>query len=175
MARKKSDLEPTDLVRTPQDVRGEMVRRWKSETGPALEEIRRLVQVSGLSQREVEERAGFSKGYLSQLLARNLDLKVWHVLAVLDALKHSPGGFFAQVYPARRFPALERFQESSRPLSQGMDEVLGRLYEYGVESLNELRGRLTRCERAVTKLEDLGFLEDPRARDPRAGSGEDGS
>ncbi len=164
MAQKKSDLG-----------RGEVIRRWKSETTPALEEIRRLVQASGLSQREVEERAGFSKGYLSQLLARNLDLKVWHVLAILDALKHSPGEFFGQVYPASRLPALERFQETSRPLSQEMDEVLGRLYQYGVESLNELRGRLTRCERAVTKLEDLGFLENPQFGDPRAGSGEDGS
>ncbi len=163
MVRKKSDLG-----------RDEVVRRWKSETGPALEEIRRLVQASGLSQREVEERAGFSKGYLSQLLARNLDLKVWHVLALLDALEHSPGEFFGRVYPATRFPALERFQESSRPLSREMDEVLGRLYRFGVESLDEFRGRLTRCERAVTQLEDRGFFEG-RSGDPRAGSGEDGS
>ena len=95
---------------------------------------------------------------------------MWHVLAILDALEHSPGEFFSQVYPRTRFPALERFQQSSRPLSREMDEILGRLYEYGVESLNELRGRLTRCERAVDKLEDMGLFEDPRY-----GSGEDGS
>ena len=167
MAHEKSENAKPDLREVPQEIRAEVARRWKMQTRPALEEIRRLVQASGLSQREVEERAGFSKGYLSQLLARNLDLKVWHVLAVLDALKHSPGEFFAQVYPTSRFPALERFRETSRPLSQEMDEVLGRLYQYGVESLNELRGRLTQCER---KIEDLGTLEDRRF-----GSGEEGS
>lgn len=150
-----------DPEREPRDSRDDVVARWKSATGPALEEIRRLVRSSRLSQRQVEARAGFSKGYLSQLFARNLDLKVWHVLAVLDVLEVNPGEFFFKVYPATRYRALESFRRSSQPLSPDMDEVLGRLYKHGVESLNEIRDRLNRCERAVSTLEEKGYLDRP--------------
>ena len=148
-------------VKKKRGPRREAVERWTTETAPALEEIRRLVQASEISQRKVEQRAGFSRGYLSQLLARNLDLKMWHVLAILDALGHNPGEFFSRLYPGTRFPALERFQRTSKPLSEEMDETLGRLYKFGVESLNELRDRLSRCERAVSKLEAMGLLDEP--------------
>ena len=156
MSDKNHDDHP-DPERQPQDpeddARDEVVARWKLATVQTLEEIRRLVRRSGLSQRKVEERAGFSKGYLSQLLARNLDLKMWHVLAILDALELNPGLFFLRVYPATRFRALESFQRASKPLSQELDEVLVRLYSYGAESLDEFRQRLGRCEQ---KLEEMG-------------------
>lgn len=159
MSQRKSDSETirpqedTPQEDTPRDDRDGVVARWRLETGSALEEIRRLIKSSDLSQRKVEARAGFSKGYLSQLLARNLDLKVWHVLAILDALGFDPGEFFGRVYPRKRFRALDRFRRSSQPVTEEMDEVLVRLYGYGVESLNDLRGRLERCESAISKLE----------------------
>ena len=157
--------EKNEIADGPKKKRGprrDVVERWTLETRPALEEIRRLVQAAGISQRKVEKRAGFSKGYLSQLLVRNLDLKMWHVLAILDALEHNPAEFFSQLYPGTRFPALERFQSTSKPLSEEMSELLGRLYKHGVASLTELRDRLARCERAVSKLEDMGLLDEPR-------------
>lgn len=143
---------------------------WKAETGRVLEEIRRLIRESDLSQRKVEERAGFSKGYLSQLLARNLDLKVWHVLAILDVLGRAPGELFEAVFPRTRLAALEQFRRSSQPLGHETDEVLSRLYRYGVESLDELRGRLERCEEAIDDLERRGLVE-PRRRSGGEGSG----
>lgn len=145
-----------------QALRDEIATGWKLATGPALEEIRRLVRKSELSQRKVEERVGFSKGYLSQLLARNLDLKLWHVLAILDALGLDLGEFFHRVYPATRFPALERFQRTSKPLSPELEEALSKLYKYGVESLDELRSRVGRCEQAVAKLEEMGYFDGRR-------------
>lgn len=162
MSDKTKDRE--DSEREPQDSKDDVVTRWKSATGPALEEIRRLIRRSPYSQREVEARAGFSKGYISQLFARNLDLKVWHVLAILDALELNPGEFFFKVYPATRYRALESFQRASKPLSPEMDELLGRLYKHGIESLDELRGRLDRCEQAVSRLEEMGYLDGPPSR-----------
>ena len=125
---------------------------WKDESVRALIELRRRITQSDLSQRKIEDHAGFSRGYLSQLLARNLDLKLWHVLAILDALEIPPGEFFRRVYPRSPRHAIGDFQSRSRPLSEETDDLLGRLYGHGVESLNELRERLGRCEQAVEEI-----------------------
>lgn len=134
---------------------------FQAQTRKALEEMRRRVRAAGASQREVERRAGFSKGYLSQLLAGKVDLKVWHVLAILDAVGGDPRDYFLSAFAGarRRFPALERFRKTSQPLSAETDEILDKLYGGGVESLNELRDRLSRCERAVSELEEKGLLD----------------
>lgn len=142
---------------SPQE-KQELIDRWRTATQPVVEEIRRMVGSSGLSHRVVETRAGFSRGYLSQLLSGRRDLKIRHVLAILGAIDRLPGELFGRVYPERRFPALSHFQETSSPLSEETGELLERLYGSGVESLNELRRRLARCERAVTELEDLGLV-----------------
>ncbi|MCP4658838.1 MAG: helix-turn-helix transcriptional regulator [bacterium] len=139
---------------------------WKAEATQALEEIRKMVKDSELSQRMVEDRAGFSRGYLSQLLARNLDLKLWHVLAILDVLDRNPGEFFSTVYPGSRHPALEQFKSRSQPLPPEVDDVLARLYKFGVESLDDLRKRLARCEQAVSQIEAKGYLDDKPAQKP---------
>ncbi len=125
-----------------------------------------MVKDSELSQRTVEDRAGFSRGYLSQLLARNIDLKLWHVLAILDVFDRNPGEFFSSVYPGAHHPALEQFRTRSQPLTPEMDDVLVQLYKFGVESLDDLRQRLTRCEQAVSQLEALGYLDEPPAPKP---------
>ena len=130
----------------------------KEETIRVLKEIRAVITSSGSSQRKVETRAGFSKGYLSQLLAQNLDLKYWHVIAILRALDHSPDHFFARLYPERRPSALEHFRTRSQPLSQELDAELSRLYGSGIRSLRSLRERLESCEKAIADLETSGVL-----------------
>jgi transcriptional regulator with XRE-family HTH domain len=160
----ESELHGNPEDETKAETRAESVRRWKLVTARALEEIRSLIKRSRLSQRKVEKLAGFSSGYLSQLLSRNVDLKVWHVLAILDAIEHNPGDFFFRVYPATRFRALESFQRASRPLSREMDEKLRELYDGGVESLIDMQRRLGRCEQAVSELEAMGYLDGRRGR-----------
>ncbi|MEM7349578.1 MAG: hypothetical protein AAF657_02155 [Acidobacteriota bacterium] len=116
-----------------------------------------MIETSSLSQRRVEEKAGFSRGYLSQLLAQNLDLKVWHLLKVLEVLDRHPGDFFFSLDPDRRQTAMARFAAEALPLSEEVDDVLGCLYGLGVESLSGLRRRLVRCEQAVSNLEETGL------------------
>ena len=124
-----------------------------------------MIERSQLSQRRVEEKVGFSRGYLSQLLAENLDLKVWHVLAVLEVFDLHPGEFFLKLYPVRRRPAGR--PPAAAPSGEEIDEVLERLYSLGAESLSRLRLRLVRCEQAVADLEGTGPVADLSA------SGED--
>lgn len=150
----------------------------KKEIAPILEEIRTLIRHLGYSQRRVEKEAGFSKGYLSQLLAQNLDLKVWHLLAMLDVFGLGPAEFFERLYPPEASPALDRFIERSEPLSPDVDAALGQLYRMGSESLADLRCRLQRCERAVEQLEAGGYvhmvnLVDEAADEARRGDGPD--
>lgn len=126
----------------------------QEEAHRILEEIRRLIRKSGLSQRKVEQLAGFSKGYLSQLLARNLELKYWHVIAILEVLEIYPARFFTLVYPPVRHSALERFRDSSQPTSEELATELSRLYGSGIQSMRQLRQRMESCEKAISQLQD---------------------
>lgn len=130
----------------------------RTETRRVLDALRQLIKQSSLSQRKVEEHAGFSRGYLSQLLAANLDLKLVHIIAILDILEVDPGRFFNRLYPDLRSPALESFKERSRMRSIDVRRDLDELYDDGLESLQQLRSRLERCENAVDRLEELGIL-----------------
>jgi len=140
------------------------LKDWRQETLPALQEIRRLLKETGMSQRRLEERAGFSRGYVSQLLGRNLDLKLFHVIAILDALNEDVAAFFKRTYPAakKRRRALDEFRLQSGPLTEEIDELLGRLYEYGVDSLRDLKERLEQCEKRMARFEEI--LEENRRR-----------
>ncbi len=138
-----------------------------------LREIRMLVESSQLSQRQVEEKAGLSRGYLSQLLSSQRELKVWQMLAVLGALDCHPGEFFERADPRRtaaRRPSINRRtagvadSRSSRftteaPWGDGdIDRVKERLQHLGFESVDALRGRLVRCELAVAELDASAIL-----------------
>lgn len=137
-----------------------------------LTRLRLRIHYAPSTQREIEERAGFSKGYLSQILHGNIDLKLSHLLAVIDALEVEPADFFAELFDERRFAAHsllslgrrggERGGARSTPL--GLE--LARLYGLGLESLDELLRRLDRCEAAFRELEERGLLEMPPPEAP---------
>lgn len=48
--------------------------------------LRRAISDAGLSLREVEDRIGMGRDYLSQLLRGSVDLKLKHVFLILDAV-----------------------------------------------------------------------------------------
>lgn len=140
-----------------------------------LTRLRLRIHYAPSTQRELEERAGFSKGYLSQILHGNIDLKLSHLLAVIDALEVDPADFFAELFDERRFAAHsllslgrrggerggERGSERSGARSTPLGLELARLYGLGLESLDELLRRLDRCEAAFRELEERGLLEMP--------------
>jgi len=143
---------------------------WKKETIPALEEIRRLMGHSGLGRRGIEKKAKLSRGCLEQIFARDLEIELADVLAILDVCQQSPGEFFARTYPDSGRPRRLSWKELpavSKALAEDDEQVVG-LPEHGIGSLEDLRERRTRCERAVSRLEtlnDSGVRTPPEAAD----------
>lgn len=56
--------------------------------------LKRAIRSSGSSQKEVDRQIGVQPGYLSQVMIGRLDLKLKHLLRVLDAIHVDPAGFF---------------------------------------------------------------------------------
>ena len=73
------------------------------------EEVRRatklletVMQASGLTRKELDQRLGAGPGYVSQVLTGRMELKFRHVLAILQALDVDPSVFFQTLYPGDR-------------------------------------------------------------------------
>lgn len=112
--------------------------------------MRDLVTDSDLGNRAIEARAGFSPGYLAQLLSGNLELKLSHVLAVVTAVGESPARFFRRLHPVAA---------ASGTVDLAEDRDLARVCGFGIESLSRLRRRLERFEDALGGL-DVEATED---------------
>lgn len=61
-----------------------------------------LIQVTGVSQEEVETRLEASPGYVGRLLGGRVELKLRHILAILRILEIEPSLFFQTLYPEAR-------------------------------------------------------------------------
>lgn len=132
----------------------------KDVTLRILERVRLRLHRSRLTQREVEKRVGFSRGYLSQLLAGTVELKYWQLLAILHALEIEPSEFFAELFPRHRHPALEALDDDGRQVQANpLSRELARLFAFGIESVLDFYERLVRCEEALDELAALGVLE----------------
>ncbi|MEM7349581.1 MAG: helix-turn-helix transcriptional regulator [Acidobacteriota bacterium] len=115
-----------------------------------------LIQLSKRTQQEIEQRAGFSSGYVSQMLNGHIEIKVRHLLVVLDAIEVRPAELFLQLYPRRRDRASEvlaTFKRRSGRFESSLARELARLYGYGIESLEDLEDRLERCEDVLSELD----------------------
>lgn len=131
----------------------------RKETRRLLKRLRVLIHVSARTQREIEQIAGFSRGYLSQILGGRAELKLRHLLMILEALDTCPADFFFQLFPRRRnrvLQALDGLRRDSRRFEQPLILDLARLYGYGIESLEDLERRLERCEDALERLAAAG-------------------
>lgn len=60
--------------------------------------LRLCIQAKRLSLRAVERELGMGVGYLGQLIGGNVDLKLKHLIAVLDVLAIEPEEFFTSFY-----------------------------------------------------------------------------
>jgi len=133
----------------------------REATQAVLARLRWRIQCSSLTQRGLERRLGFSKGYLSQVLRGHVDLKMNHLLALLEVLGVDPGDFFSEVsedpvYPMR---SLEIQIQASKQPDREIGAGLARLYSFGLQSLNDLERRLERCESALGEARTLGLLD----------------
>jgi transcriptional regulator with XRE-family HTH domain len=63
--------------------------------------LRTAIRLSGVSFRQVERQLELSTGYLSRILAGQIQLRMTHVLAICHIIGVPAGSFFAAVYPPK--------------------------------------------------------------------------
>jgi transcriptional regulator with XRE-family HTH domain len=120
-----------------------------AQAARVLQALRDFVSDSDRKLSEIERRAGYGPGYLQQVLAGAVELKVAHLEEILAAL---------EVPPSRFWPRLLPWTSPGRPLSaalaQGLrvnaDVVV--VYAGGIAEVLELRRRLGVCERRLGAL-----------------------
>ncbi len=97
------------------------------EMDPILQELRRRIRATGLRYADIEERAGFSRKYLSQLLNGYVDIKIYQLLKILMAIEVEFSEFFTAVargYRRRVKPA------SEQQVEQVVERLIPQLPEY---------------------------------------------
>lgn len=77
-----------------------LYERAEKQTQALSLAVRREISLRGLKLVEVGRSLGVSGLYVSQVLRGNLDLRLIHVLDILQVLSVAPGAFFARLHPA---------------------------------------------------------------------------
>lgn len=137
-----------------------------------LDRLRLLIHYSPETPRELERRAGFSRGYLSQILGGHLTLRVEHLLALVLALDLEPAEFFDGLFTDSRF----RLRQPDEPprrrdANQALSLELAKRYGVGLESLDDLLRRLEEYEAGQRHFETaLASSDLPSSDLPSSGS-----
>jgi len=116
-----------------------------------------LLKNSKHSKRSVEKRLGLSRGYLSQLLGGQVELKMLHVFALLEILDAEVCLFFELAFPPWQALALKD-PKDEKPNPRVTLKAAIWLVQDTVE-------RLERIEGALGELGAFAALEARRAED----------
>ena len=76
----------------------EKTEKPEEEVQRVSDALREAIRRRKTSQRQIERVLGQGKGYLSQLLGGNVDLKLKHVFAILEVLGLAADEFFFGIY-----------------------------------------------------------------------------
>jgi len=132
-----------------------------------LERLQLRIRRSKLTQSAIESRIGFSRGYLSQIFTGTVEIKSWHLLAILEVMGLEPSEFFRELFPRHRVPALESLADMAHRSEEGsLSYELTRLFASGIETFHDLRDRIERCEEALDEARDLGLIGDHPEKSP---------
>lgn len=86
--------------------------------------LKTVLRLLDVTNREVETRMGWCNGYLSRVFAGTLELRLDHILAILEVAGLHPAEFFQLTWPApaepspagrQLFALLRRFQPAIPP------------------------------------------------------------
>jgi len=154
------------------------------EVRRATKLLETVMQASGLTRKDLDQRLGAGPGYVSQVLTGRMELKLRHVLAILHALEVEPSVFFQTLYPEDRPSSdsvvmeefLRRFQKlgfgapPAPPPSPALDpQELERMIQNAVRAA--LTGVPAVSASAPEDAPRLGSPEGdrPRGKGPRGG------
>ncbi len=101
--------------------------------------LREIVRLSSVSQRQIEERLGWSRGYLSQVLQGHITLSIAHVLAILKTLDAEPAQFFHSLFGGTTEKTV--IHEIREKLAR-YDEAFAQLRAKGLLDGTEASGRI---------------------------------
>ncbi len=121
--------------------------------------LRTAIRLSGISHRQVERELGLSTGYLTRILAGQVELRVRHVLDVCRVIGLPPDRFFGALCPQQDAPeAMSRLERGlaqlhaapGRPVPPGTEPAAGETRSRPVsELLRRLRQALDDLEAAL--------------------------
>ncbi len=109
--------------------------------------LRSAILESGISQREVEKRNNYKKGYLSQVLKGHITLTLRHVLGILLALEIDFAEFFGRT-----------FRDSAK--EQPMDVLMERIASYDAH-FEDVRAELDELRQAVRSGQENAIDSEP--------------
>lgn len=127
-----------------------------------------LVRMAGMSARQLEEKLGYGAGTMHRIFNGRIELKLRHILLILEAVGIPPSQFFREAFP-----------EDERPRSE--TETAARLYDLLEQYVPRRPVRPKPVEpvrdddldrRIVETLSRLGILPRPEAEpavQPRPG------
>jgi hypothetical protein len=78
-----------------------MTDRFDQEVLRLAQVLSTVVRVSGRTRQSLEQQIGLSSGYLSKLLGGTVELRVRHILMVVEAIGMEPVDFFRLAFPRR--------------------------------------------------------------------------
>ena len=84
-----------------------------------------VVRMDGLSARQLEEKLNYGAGTVNRLFSGKIELKLRHILLILDVIGIPPSQFFREVFP-----------EDDRPRSE--PEMASRLLDRVESELSSL-------------------------------------
>lgn len=79
----------------------------QEETQRLIQMLRVAMRILDVSNRDIEKQLGLSYGYLSRLFSGAIELKVEHILQILEVIGLTPAEFFQLAYPRRTSPPSE--------------------------------------------------------------------
>jgi transcriptional regulator with XRE-family HTH domain len=72
------------------------------EVRRATKLLETVMQASGLTRKDLDQKLGAGPGYVSQVLTGRMELKFRHILAILRVLGVEPSVYFQTLYPENR-------------------------------------------------------------------------
>jgi len=102
-----------DTAETGRPMTTPLTTRYRAQQ--LTEVFKVLLRFSKIRHRDIEERLGFSGGYMSRLLSGKIDIKISHVLSLAEILDIRLHELFAIAFPedgaGRPSPGLQHIQK----------------------------------------------------------------
>ena len=98
------------------------MRKIARDLDRMLSLLRDKMRDQGFTQLEVQDKLGWGRSYISQLVTKQKSIRLEQVLLILNVIGVDPGQFFAELYPAslQRATWQQPTRAAARPQRSGL-------------------------------------------------------